>query len=113
MKDLEVETYNYSVAGIGLVKSLEKKYPHLVNPELKQTIGNVSLKFMDAVSASENEDFAHNLRLCFAATKKSVELLNAMEEIQDEQIVSEKEKMVRDSKMIIEKLETIISKLIY
>jgi hypothetical protein len=113
MKDLEVQTYNFSVDGISLVKSLEKEHPELVNAELKQTIGNVSLKFMDAVSAKENEDFANNLRTCLSETKKSVEFLNAIEGIQNEQTSAHKDKMIRDSKIIIEKLENIISKLIY
>lgn len=113
MKDLEVQTYNFSVDGIGLVKSLEKEHPDLVNSELKQTIGNVSLKFMDAVSAKENEDFANNLRACYAETQKSVELLRAIDGIQNEQIVTQKEKMILESQIILEKLESIISKLIY
>lgn len=113
MKELEVQTYNFSVDGIGLVKSLEKEYPDLVKSELKQTIGNVSLKFMDAVSAKENEDFANNLRVCLSETKKAVELLHAIKGVQNEQILSQKEKMIQESQIIIEKLENIISKLIY
>lgn len=113
MKELEIQTYNFSVDGIGLVKSLEKEHPDLVNSALKQTIGNVSLKFMDAVSAKENEDFANNLRSCLSETKKSVEFLRAIEGIQNKPILDQKDKMIDDSKIIIEKLENIIGKLIY
>ena len=113
MKELEVQTYNFTVGGIGLIKSLEKEFPKLVNSDLKQSIGAVSLKFIDALNAEENEDFAKNLRNCHSNAKKSVELLNAMGDITNDTLNEQKNILINDSKIIIEKRDTIISKLIY
>lgn len=113
MKDLEVQTYNFAVEGIGLVRSLEKEFPELASNELKQNIGAVSLKYIDAIEAKENEDFASNLRACHSCAKKSAELLNELKGITNENLVNQKEKLINDSKIIIEKLDNIISKLIY
>ena len=113
MKELEVKTYNFAIQGIGLIKSLEKEFPELVNSDLKQSIGAVSLTFIDALNAEENEDFAKNLRDCHSNAQKSVELLNAMGEIANDTLSEQKSKLINESKIIIEKLNTIISKLIY
>lgn len=112
MKDLEVQTYNFAVDGIGLIKSLEKEYPELVSQDLKQNIGAVSLKYLDAVEAKENEDFAKNLRECHSSAKKSVDLLNTLN-LENETLNEQKNKLLKDSEIIIEKLDKIISKLIY
>jgi len=71
MNELEVQTYNFAVEGIGFVKSLEKEFPEMAKPELKQVIGAVSLKCIDALDAKENEDFASNLRDCLEKSKKA------------------------------------------
>ena len=113
MKELEVKTYNFAIQGIVLIKSLEKEFPELVNSDLKQSIGAVSLTFIDALNAEENEDFAKNLRDCHSNAQKSVELLNAMGEIANDTLSEQKSKLINESKIIIEKLNTIISKLIY
>ena len=113
MQELEVKTYNFTVQGIGLIKSLEKEFPEKVNSELRQNIGNVSLKFMDALDAKENEDFAKNMRECSSCTKKSEELLSNMGTIQNETFEKQKMALINESKAIFEKLNTIIEKLIY
>jgi len=113
MKDLEKQTYDFAVAGISLIKSLEKEYPELVNSELKKNIGAVSIKYIDAINAQENEDFANNLRACHSSAKKSIELFNALGEIGNINLNKQKIKLIKDSKIIIEKLDTVISKLIY
>ena len=113
MKELEVKTYNFAVQGIGLIKSLEKEFPEKVNSELKRNIGNVSLKFIDAIDAQENENFAKNIRECYSSAQKSEELLNAMGEILNEVLNNRKNALINDSKIISEELDTIIKKLIY
>ncbi|MFC2150985.1 hypothetical protein ACFLSE_00520 [Bacteroidota bacterium] len=113
MEELEVKTYNFAVEGIGLVKSLEKEFPELAKSELKQSMGAVSLKFIDALNASENEDFANNLRECFLNAKKSSELLNTLGELSNETLNKQKSKLIKDSNLIIEKLDAIINRLIY
>jgi len=113
MKELEVKTYNFAVLGIGLIKSLEKEFPELVNSNLKKSIGAVSIKFIDALNAEENEDFAKNIRDCHLNTQKSVELLNAMGKITNDTLNEQKNTLINESQIIIKKLNTIISKLIY
>ncbi len=113
MQELEVKTYNFTVQGIGLIKSLEKEFPEKVNSELRQNIGNVSLKFMDALDAEKNEDFAKNIRECNSSAEKSEELLNKMCAIQNETFENQKLALINESKIIREKLNTIIEKLIY
>jgi len=113
MKELEIKTYNFSVQAIGLIKSLEKEFPELVNPELKKAMGNVSIKFMDAMDADENTDFANNLRDSKENAEKSHELLTKMGSIQNELFNSQRNTLISEAKEIKEKLENIISKLIY
>ncbi len=112
MRELERQTYDFAIEGISLIKSLEKTFPELVSTELKRNIGAVSTKYIDAVNAKENEDFAGNLRDCHASAKKSIELLNSLD-IKNEDFNSQKSKLINNSKLIIDKLDTIISKLIY
>lgn len=112
MKDLEVQTYNLAVEGIGFVKSIEKEQPELATEELKHSVGAVSLKFMDALSATENEDFASNLRACNASLIKSTQLLNELKGLNDN-LNLQKEKLLEDSRTVQDKLDHIISKLIY
>ena len=113
MKELEVKTYNFDIQGIGLIKSLEKKFPELANNDLKQSIGAVSLKFMDTLDSKENEDFAKNLKDCHSNAKKSFELLNSMGDIANNSLNEQRNKLINESKEIVEQLNTIIQKLIY
>jgi hypothetical protein len=113
MQELEVKTYNFTVQGIGLIKSLEKEFPEKVSSELRQNIGNVSLKFMDAQDAQENENFAKNIRECNSSAEKSEELLNELGTIQNETFENQKNALIKESKVIREQLDTIIEKLIY
>jgi hypothetical protein len=113
MQELEEKTYSFTIQGIGLIKSLEKYFPEKVNSELRQNIGNVSLKFMDALDAQENKDFAKNIRECYSCTKETEELLNKMGTVQNDTFENQKIALINESKVICEKLNTIIEKLIY
>lgn len=113
MKDLEVKTYNFAVQGIGLIKSLEKEFPELVNIDLKQSMGGVSINFIDALNAQESEDFAKNIRACYANTQKSAKLLQSLGVIENKALEEQKMQLINDSKNMIDKLDSIISKLIY
>lgn len=113
MKELEIKTYNFAVQGIGLIKSLEKEFPALVNNDLKQSIGAVSIQYIDALNSKENEDFAKNLRNCHSNALKSIELLNALGEISNSTLNDQKNTLINESKIIIDKLSKVINKLIY
>ncbi|MDA3953817.1 MAG: hypothetical protein PF485_09230 [Bacteroidales bacterium] len=113
MKELEVKTYNFAIQGIGLIKSLEKEFPELANNELKQSIGSVSIKFIDALNAEGNEDFAQNIKDCHSSALKSSILLIEMDEIKNDTFNKQKKALINESKVIIEKLDIIISKLIF
>lgn len=113
MKELEEKTYDFAIQGIGLIKSLEKEFPELVNKDLKQSMGAVSIKLIDALNAEKNEDFAQNIRDCHSNTLKSSELLSKMDEISNDTFNKQKEELINESKVIIEKLDTVISKLIF
>jgi hypothetical protein len=113
MKDLEIKTYNYTVKGIGLIKSLEKEFPELVSSDLKQNIGKVSIKFMDALDAKESEDFAKNIRESYSSSQKSLELLREMEDIKNPNLNEEKKQLIEETKLIVDQLENIVQKLIY
>lgn len=113
MKDLEIKTYNYTVKGIGLIKSLEKEFPELVSSELKQNIGKVSIKFMEALDADEAKDFAENIRESYSSSQKSLELLNEMEDIKSPNLNEEKKQLIEETKLIVDQLESIVQKLIY
>ncbi len=113
MEELEVQTYKFAVEGIGFVKSLEKEYPEIVPSELKYSMGNVSMKFIDALNSKENENFAENLRGCYENAKKSSELLVKLEGITNNSLLKQNEKLINDIRSIINKLDNIKSKLIY
>jgi hypothetical protein len=113
MKDLEIKTYNYTVKGIGLIKSLEKEFPELVSSDLKQNIGKVSIKFMDALDAKESEDFAKNIRESYSSSQKALELLKEMEDIKNPNLNEEKKQLIEETKLIVDQLESIVQKLIY
>jgi len=113
MNELEEKTYQYTVKGIGLVKSLEKEFPELLSSELKQNIGKVSTKFMDALDAKETEDFAKLLRESHSSAEKTLDFLNSMNEISNQNLNDEKKKLIEETKSIVDQLENIIQKLIY
>ena len=96
MKELEVQTYNFAVEVIGFVKSLEKKIRELVKTELKHSYGAVSLKYMDALDANENEDFASNLKDCLEKSKKSSELLSNLKGVSNENLLSQQITLIGD-----------------
>lgn len=113
MRDLELKTYDYTVKAIGLVKSIEKEYPEMSITDFRKSAGDVSLKFLEAVNAKENEDFANALRTCHSQLQKSSEILEAMEKFENEQMEKERLALIRAANPINKELDTIIKKLIY
>jgi adenylosuccinate synthase len=113
MKELEEKTYQYTVKGISLIKSLEKEFPELLSSELKQNIGKVSIKFMDALDANETDDFAKFLRESYSSALKSLDLLKSMDEITSQNLNEEKKILIEETKSIVDQLDSIIQKLIY
>jgi len=113
MRDLEEKTYEYTVQGIGLIKSIEKVFPELLSTDLKKSIGAVATKYMDAVESNENDDFAKNLRESHSSAEKSLELLNSMSDIADSDLNEQKKKLIVETKEIVDQLNAIIQKLIY
>ncbi len=113
MRDLEEKTYQYTVLGIGLIKSLEKEFPELLSSELKKSIGAVSTKYMDAFDSKENADFAGKLRESHTNAKKSLELLNSMGDIPNQILNEQRKKLIKETIEIVDQLDTIIQKLIY
>jgi hypothetical protein len=113
MKELESETYNFAIQGIGLVKSLEKEFPELANNELKHSIGAVSIKYMNALNAEKNEDFALNIKSCHSNALRSSELLSQIGEIKNNTFNQQKIELKGELKVIIERLDIVISKLIF
>ncbi len=113
MKELESETYNFAIQGIGLMKSLEKEFPALTNSELSRCIAAVSIKYMNALNAEKNEGFALNVRNCHSNALKSSELLNQIGEIENNTFNQQKIELISELKVIIEKLDIVISKLIF
>ena len=113
MRDLEEKTYQYTVQGIGLIKSLEKEFPELLSSELKKSIGAVSTKCMDAFESKENVDFANNLRESCTNAKRSHDLLNSMGDISNPILNEQRIKLIKETTEIVDQLNTIIQKLIY
>ncbi|HAN19554.1 MAG: hypothetical protein A2X13_15080 [Bacteroidetes bacterium GWC2_33_15] len=113
MQELEQKTYNYTVQTIGFIKSLEKELPHLVNEELRTTAGAVSLKFMDAMESIENKDFSDNIKKSFDNARRSFEILKTLNCSANKELEKQKAFLLSESHEIIEKLNFIISKLIY
>ena len=113
MRDLEVKTYDYTVKAIGLVKSIEKEYPEMSISDFKKSAKDVSLKFLEAMNAKENEDFANALRVCHSQLQKSLEILQSMKSFEIEQIENERLSLIKSTEPINKELETIIKKLIY
>lgn len=113
MKDLEVKTYNFAVQGIGLIKSLEKEFPEMANTDLKKSMGAVSISFIDALNAQENEGFSKNLKTCYLNAQRSAELLNNLGKIKNINLEEQRMLLINDSKILIDKLNLILSKLIY
>jgi len=113
MQELEKKTYNYTVQTIGFIKTLEKQFPHLVNEELREIAGNVSLKFMDALDSIENNDFSDNIRKSHENAKRSFEILKSINCSENADLEKQKTQLLLESNEIIEKLNVIINKLIY
>jgi hypothetical protein len=113
MQELEEKTYNYTVQAIGFIKTLEKQFPHLVNEELREIAGNVSLKFMDALDSMENKDFSDNIRKSHEYAKRSFEILKSINCSENKELEKQKTQLLSESHEIIEKLNFIISRLIY
>lgn len=113
MRDLEIKTYDYTVKAIGFVKSIEKEFPEMPLSEFRKSSGDVSIKYMGAISSKENEDFANSLRSCYSQLKQSAQILKSMETIPNERLENEKHTLIKDAELLDEELNTIIKKLIY
>ena len=113
MEELEQKTYLYTVQGIGLVKSLEKHYPELASQELKGSIGAVSLKYLAALQAKENTEFAKNLRESNSNAKKSLEILESLKGIKEKDFVELKNELIDEAKYLVDRLDKVIEKLIF
>jgi hypothetical protein len=113
MQELGDKTYNFAVKGLGFIKSLDKIEPPFNTGELKQNIGNVSLKFIAAMDSKENDDFAHNLRECHHNTIKTLERLKKLNEIKEQNLEIQRDQLITEAEEIIEHLDKIIKKLIY
>lgn len=113
MRDLELKTYDYTVKAIGLVKSIEKEYPEMSITDFRKSAGDVSLKFLEAINAKENEDFSNALRTCHSQLQKSSEILKTMDKLENEQLQNERLSLIQDAEPINKELDTIIKKLIY
>jgi len=113
MQELESKTYNYSVQANSFVISLEKEFPHLANKELKKSAEEVSLRFMDAMDSISNGDFSENIRKSCENTKRSFEILKTINCSKNKEIEKHKALLLSESHEIIERLNFIISKLIF
>ncbi|MCG8410316.1 MAG: hypothetical protein MI739_03420 [Bacteroidales bacterium] len=113
MKELEEKTYQYSINGVSLIKSLEKTQPELITSELKSNLGGVSTHFMNAFESKENSDFADCLRNSHVCAKNSLDLLNKMGDIANQDLNKQKEELIDQTKSIVNQLNTITQKLIY
>ena len=115
MQELEKKTYNFSVQGIGFIKSIDKNYPGLEmdTQELKQYIGAVSLKFIAAMDSKENDDFANNLRECHNKAMMSSKQLKKLDKLKENTLKTQKNDLIREAEEITEQLDKILEKLIY
>ncbi|MEE4197501.1 MAG: hypothetical protein V2I54_07635 [Bacteroidales bacterium] len=113
MQDLETKTYQFAVKAIGLIKSLEEKKPETDTIALKQASGAVSLKFIAAMEAKENEQFANNLRECHKQAIKAAAQLKKMKTFNDPGLEEQKIQLLKAADEIIVELDKIIEKLIY
>lgn len=113
MEELEIKTYDFAVQAIGFAKSIEKEYPEIQIQDFKKSSGAVSIKFIEAMNAKENEDFANGLRECLTNLQKSGEYLRLMQEVENERLEKEKSALVEEYIKIEKELDSIIKKLIY
>ncbi|HKL09547.1 MAG TPA: hypothetical protein VJ896_12285 [Bacteroidales bacterium] len=113
MQELEDKTYNFTVKGIGFIKSLNKTVPEINTDELKHYTGGVSLKFIAAMDSKENDDFANNLRECHNNTLKISEQLKKMDPINNKELQDQKEQLKKEAREILDLLDKILEKLIY
>lgn len=113
MEELEIKTYDFAVKAIGFAKSIEKELSEIQVNDFKQNSGAVSIKFIEAMNANENEDFANNLRECFEKLQESDKFLQAMETLKIEQLENEKAELISEAGKIKVQLDSIIKKLIY
>lgn len=113
MKELEKETYNFAVQTIGFVRSLEKADKSMDLAKLKASAAKVSTKFIDAMEADENKEFAENLRECLQHAKQAREELNKMNSSDNERLSKEFNQLKLSVRKIEEQLIEVSAKLIY
>lgn len=113
MQELEKQAYIFSVETIGLAKSLEKESTQKeLAGRLKQASGKVYTLLSDALSAKENKDFADLFRESHQQTKQALEYIK-QSQFQDSGLNEKKAELTGMAEDIIERMNTILGKIIY
>lgn len=113
MQEAEKLTYDFSIYGIGFIKSLNKKLPKIESSELKENIGNVSLKFLIALESKENKEFADNIRKSYDSIIRCNILLKDINCTTVSSLEKERIELITKSETLITKLKGITEKIIY
>ncbi len=114
MKELEKNTYVFSVEAIGFAKTLEKKEAQKKNAGIiKEYAGTVYRKLADAQQEDETEVFADSLRKSYQAASQAKDLFEELEIENDVDLQDQQKKLLEKIKIIVSKMDEIIKKLIY
>jgi hypothetical protein len=113
MQELEKRAYIFSVEAIGLAMSMEKEGTQKeLAGRLKEASGKVYTLLTDALGADENKDFADLFRESHRRAKEALECLNESG-LQDEALNNKKAELTSMAEDIIERMNTILGKIIY
>jgi len=113
MQELEKQAYIFSVETIGLAKSLEKEDAQKeLAGRLKQAAGKVYTLLTDALSAEENKDFADLFRESHQRAKEALDHLKKSR-FEDSGLNEKKAELTGMAEDIIERMNTILGKIIY
>jgi len=113
MQELEKQAYIFSVETIGLAMSLEQEGEQKeLADRLKQASGKVYTLLTDALSAEENKDFADLFR---ESRRRAEEALECLKEshFRDTAMNDQKTQLTGMAEDIIERMNTILGKIIY
>ncbi len=114
MKELEKNTYIFSVEAIGFAKTLEKK-EELKDKAgiLKNLAGNTYKKFADARQAEETKSFANFLRESYKNACEAKKLLEEIHIDGNSELENQQEGLIKKIKIIVSGMDDITKKLIY
>ena len=113
MQELEKQAYIFSVETMGLAMSLEKEGTQQeLAGRLKQASGKVYTLLTDALAAEENKDFADLFRESHQRAKEALECLKESR-FQDSGLNDKKSELTGMAEDIIERMNTILGKIIY